>query len=64
VLTLREEHLVLLPGDPRAEAVAGQVRLVDEVLAEDIEIDAGCCGLAGSFDFESEHSGLSRGRRK
>jgi FAD/FMN-containing dehydrogenase/Fe-S oxidoreductase len=107
LLTLREEHLGLLPGDPRAEAVARRVRLVEEVLVEDIEdgalrldphsrvsgrrivfhghchqkalagtaasvallkripgaeiveIDAGCCGMAGSFGFESEHYELS-----
>jgi Fe-S oxidoreductase len=107
LLTLREEHLSLLPGDPRAEAVAGQARLVEELLveaiddgslrldpgspvagsrivfhghchqkalagtaatvallqripgAEVVELDAGCCGMAGSFGFESEHYELS-----
>jgi len=107
LLTLREEHLSLLPGDARAEAVARQARLVEEVLveaiedgalrlepdspvsgrrivfhghchqkalagtaasvallkhipgAEVVEIDAGCCGMAGSFGFESEHYELS-----
>ena len=103
LLTLREEHLSLQPGDPRAEAVAGQTRLVEELLveaiddgaltlrpgprrivfhghchqkaltgtkasvalleripgAEVVELDAGCCGMAGSFGFEAEHYDLS-----
>jgi Fe-S oxidoreductase len=107
LLTLREEHLSLLPGDPRAEAVARQARLVEELLVEAIddgalrldpaaavcdreivfhghchqkalagtaatvalleripgarvtELDAGCCGMAGSFGFEAEHYELS-----
>ena len=107
LLTLREEHLSLLPGDPRAEAVARQTRLVEELLVEAIddgalrldpaspvcgrpivfhghchqkalagtaatvalleripgarvtELDAGCCGMAGSFGFEAEHYELS-----
>jgi Fe-S oxidoreductase len=107
LLTLREEHLSLQPGDARAEAVARQARLVDELLveaiddgrlkldpgsrvagsrivfhghchqkalagtkatvellkripgAEVIELDAGCCGMAGSFGFETEHYELS-----
>jgi len=107
LLTLREEHLALLPDDPRARAVAGQARLVEELLVEAIddgalaldpaapvsgrpivfhghchqkalagtastvalleripgaevtELDAGCCGMAGSFGFEAEHYELS-----
>jgi len=107
LLTLREEHLQLLPGDPRAQAVAAQAKLVEELLVEAIddgalrldpaaevanrpivfhghchqkalagtaatvallqripgaevtEIDAGCCGMAGSFGFEAEHYALS-----
>ena len=107
LLTLREEHLSLLPGDEQARAVAGQARLVEELLveaiddgalrldphspvsgrrivfhghchqkalagtastmallnripgAEVVELDAGCCGMAGSFGFESEHYDLS-----
>jgi FAD/FMN-containing dehydrogenase/Fe-S oxidoreductase len=103
LLTLREEHLALLPGDPRAQAVAEHARLVDELLleaiddgalrlrpmpsrivfhghchqkalagtaatvalleripeAEVVELDAGCCGMAGSFGFEAEHYDLS-----
>jgi Fe-S oxidoreductase len=108
LLTLRDEYLALLPGDPRAEAVAGQARLVSDLLveaidagdltlrpgsslhgrrivfhghchekagvgteatralleripgAEVVELDAGCCGMAGSFGFESEHYEISR----
>ena len=107
LLTLREEHLSLLPDDPRAQTVAGQVRLVEELLVEALddgdlvldpraavsgrpivfhghchqkalvgtaatvellrripgaevtELDAGCCGMAGSFGFEAEHYDLS-----
>jgi Fe-S oxidoreductase len=100
LLTLREEHLALLPGDPRAQTVAGRARLVEELLveadlplrageprrivfhghchqkalagtratvgllrripgAEVVELDAGCCGMAGSFGFEAEHYELS-----
>jgi Fe-S oxidoreductase len=95
--------LALLPDDPRARTVAGQARLVEELLveaidagvlrlqpmarrvvfhghchqkalagtaatvalleripgAEVVELDAGCCGMAGSFGFESEHYELS-----
>jgi Fe-S oxidoreductase len=107
VLTLGEEHLSLLPDDPRARVVADHARLVDELLveaiddgalrldpaspvsgrrivfhghchqkalagtaatvallrripsAEVVELDAGCCGMAGSFGFEAEHYDLS-----
>ena len=103
LLTLREEHLALQPGDPRARAVADHAKLVEELLveaidegtlrlrpqpgrivfhghchqkalagttatvalleripgAEVVELDAGCCGMAGSFGFESEHYELS-----
>ena len=37
LLTLREEHLALLPGDPRAKAVAAQAKLVEELLVEAID---------------------------
>jgi Fe-S oxidoreductase len=107
LLTLREEHPGLLPGDARARAVADATRLVEELLVEAIddgslalradadvagrpilfhghchqkalagtdatvalleripgadvtELDAGCCGMAGSFGFEAEHYDLS-----
>ncbi|MGA8417110.1 MAG: FAD-linked oxidase C-terminal domain-containing protein [Candidatus Dormiibacterota bacterium] len=107
ILTLAEEHIALQPGNPDAELVARQVRLVDELLLDAIdaghlrmdpasplagrrflfhghchqkaltgtsrtvrllsripgatvvELDAGCCGMAGSFGFETEHYDLS-----
>jgi FAD/FMN-containing dehydrogenase/Fe-S oxidoreductase len=107
LLTLRDEYLALLPGDPRAQAVAAATHLPEELLVEAIasgrlivprendvsgrrilfhghchqkalagtaatmallrsipgtdviEIDAGCCGMAGSFGFETEHYDLS-----
>ena len=107
ILTLTEEHLALQPGSADAKAVAGQIRLVDELILEAIdtghlrldpasplvgrrflfhghchqkalagtaatvgllsripgsevvELDAGCCGMAGSFGFEAEHYDLS-----
>jgi len=107
LLTLRDEYLALLPGDPRARAVAAATRLPEELLVQAIadgrlvlppdsavsghrilfhghchqkalagtaatmallrsipgadvtEVDAGCCGMAGSFGFEAEHYELS-----
>jgi Fe-S oxidoreductase len=99
LLTLKEEYLALLPSDPRAQAVARQARLIEELLVDDlparrplagrrvlfhghchqkalagtaatvallrgagaevVELDAGCCGMAGSFGFEAEHYELS-----
>ncbi|ASR36519.1 FAD-binding protein [Prauserella marina] len=107
VLTLRDETLSLLEGDPRAREVADRVRQLEDVLAEAIDdgdlvlsgerwpakrrilfhghchqkaevgtaattgllrripgaevtdLDAGCCGMAGSFGFEAEHYELS-----
>jgi FAD/FMN-containing dehydrogenase/Fe-S oxidoreductase len=107
ILTLVEEHLALQPDSEDAKVVAGQVRLVDELILEAIdaghltldpassvagrrvlfhghchqkavtgtaatvqllsripgsrvvEVDAGCCGMAGSFGFEAEHYDLS-----
>ena len=107
LLTLREEHLSLQPDNPRAQVVADQAKLVEELLveaiddgsltldpgsrvagsrivfhghchqkalagtkatvallqripgAEVVELDAGCCGMAGSFGFETEHYELS-----
>jgi FAD/FMN-containing dehydrogenase/Fe-S oxidoreductase len=107
LLTLRDEYLALLPGDPGAQAVADATRLPEELLLEAItagrlvlppdnpfrgrrilfhghchqkalagtaatvallrsipgadvtEVDAGCCGMAGSFGFEAEHYELS-----
>ncbi|MGH8894884.1 MAG: FAD-binding and (Fe-S)-binding domain-containing protein, partial [Actinomycetes bacterium] len=107
LFTLRDEHLALLPGDPRVHDVAARVRQVEELLtaavddgrlvlredswlagrrvlyhghchqkaevgtaatvamlqripgAEVVELDAGCCGMAGSFGFEAEHYDVS-----
>jgi Fe-S oxidoreductase len=104
LLTLRDEYPAILPGDPRAKAVAEASRLPEELLNEAIadgrltlgpiaakrilyhghchlkavtgtaatmtllraipgtevaEVDAGCCGMAGSFGFEAEHYDLS-----
>jgi FAD/FMN-containing dehydrogenase/Fe-S oxidoreductase len=107
ILTLRAEHVDLLPDDPNVADVASRVRLPEELLVEAIddgrlplrgdswlagrtivfhghchqkaeagtaatvallsripgvtvqELDAGCCGMAGSFGFESEHYEIS-----
>jgi Fe-S oxidoreductase len=104
LLTLRDDYPALLPGDPRAQAVAAASTLAEELLlqaiadgrltlgpvpgqrilfhghchqkavtgtaatvallraipgAEVTEVDAGCCGMAGSFGFEAEHYDLS-----
>jgi FAD/FMN-containing dehydrogenase/Fe-S oxidoreductase len=105
ILTLRDEFLDLLPGEPRAEAVAEVARTFEEYLAEQLEagvvdaaawpdadgevllhghchqkaligtgatervlaaagyrvdaVDAGCCGMAGSFGYEAEHVDVS-----
>ena len=107
ILTLRSEHVDLLPDDANVRDVASRVRLPEELLVEAIdagrlvlrddswlsgrtvvfhghchqkaevgtaatvallkripgvvvdELDAGCCGMAGSFGFESEHYDLS-----
>jgi FAD/FMN-containing dehydrogenase/Fe-S oxidoreductase len=105
VFTLKDELPALAPRDERAAAIAGQARLVDELLVQAIDdggltldraarhdrivfhghchqkaagatpattalleriasgtvvaLDAGCCGMAGSFGFEREHYDLS-----
>ncbi|MGR6966355.1 FAD-binding and (Fe-S)-binding domain-containing protein [Geodermatophilus sp. URMC 61] len=107
ILTLRAEHVSLLPDDPNVRAVAERVRLPEELLVEAIdagrlelredswlagrtvvfhghchqkaeagtaatvallkripgvtvqELDAGCCGMAGSFGYETEHYDIS-----
>ncbi|MCV2490231.1 FAD-binding protein [Geodermatophilus sp. YIM 151500] len=107
ILTLRAEHVQLLPDDPNVRAVAERVRLPEELLVEAIdagrlrlredsrlagrtivfhghchqkaeagtaatvallkripgatvqELDAGCCGMAGSFGYEAEHYDIS-----
>ena len=106
ILTLRDEFLDLLPGEPRAEAVAEATYTFEEYVAERAEagafdnvswaapaadvllhghchqkaligteateaalsqagyrvdaVDAGCCGMAGSFGYEAEHTGVSK----
>jgi FAD/FMN-containing dehydrogenase/Fe-S oxidoreductase len=106
ILTLRDEFLDLLPGEPRAEAVADAVYTFEEYVAERAgagafrgvswstpapevllhghchqkaligteateaalaqagyrvdAVDAGCCGMAGSFGYEAEHTGVSK----
>ncbi|WP_405674665.1 4Fe-4S dicluster domain-containing protein [Streptomyces sp. NBC_01511] len=107
LMTLRDEHLSMLPDDPAVKDIAGRVRQVEELLVEAVddgrlrpredswlagrtlvyhghchqkaevgtaatvallnripgvtvvELDAGCCGMAGSFGFESEHYDVS-----
>ncbi|MFB8348837.1 FAD-binding and (Fe-S)-binding domain-containing protein [Streptomyces niveus] len=107
LMTLRDEHLSLLPDDLAVKDIAGRVRQVEELLVEAVddgrlrpredswlagrtlvyhghchqkaevgtaatvallsripgvsvvELDAGCCGMAGSFGFESEHYDVS-----
>ncbi|MET8831937.1 FAD-linked oxidase C-terminal domain-containing protein [Streptomyces sp. NPDC004610] len=107
LMTLRDEHLAMLPGDKAVKDISGRVRQVEELLveaidagrlrlsdtawpagrrllyhghchqkaevgtaatmellkripgAEVVELDAGCCGMAGSFGFESEHYDVS-----
>lgn len=107
ILTLADELIVLNPDSEDARIIAGQARMVDELVAdaaadgslpfsEDAEVagrtilfhghchqkaaratpasvrllqsipgasvdvlDAGCCGMAGSFGFETEHYDLS-----
>ncbi len=106
ILTLRDEFLSLLPGEPRAEVVAEAAMTFDEYIArraddgafDDIDwspqgtdvmlhghchqkaligtrateralslpgyrvtsVDAGCCGMAGAFGYESEHVEISK----
>jgi FAD/FMN-containing dehydrogenase/Fe-S oxidoreductase len=107
ILTLRAEHVQLLPEDPNVRSVASRVRLPEELLVAAIdagrlrlredswlagrtvvfhghchqkaeagtaatvallrriprvtvqELDAGCCGMAGSFGYETEHYDVS-----
>ena len=106
ILTLRDEFLSLLPGEPRAEIVAEAALTFDEYVARRSEegafdetgwspkgtdvmlhghchqkamigteatehtlslpgyrvtsVDAGCCGMAGAFGYESEHVDISK----
>ena len=43
-----------------ASATAGSVRILEAIPGAKVEVlDAGCCGMAGSFGFEREHYDLS-----
>ena len=56
-------HRILFHGHchQKAEAgTAGTVALLRRIpQAEIVELDAGCCGMAGSFGFEAEHYEVS-----
>jgi Fe-S oxidoreductase len=58
----RLERPVLFHGHCHQKALAGTdatVALLRHTGAEVVELDAGCCGMAGSFGFEAEHYELS-----
>jgi Fe-S oxidoreductase len=58
----RLERRVLFHGHCHQKALAGTeatVALLRRTGAEVVELDAGCCGMAGSFGFEAEHYELS-----
>ena len=58
----RLERRVLFHGHCHQKALAGTgatVALLRHTGAEVVELDAGCCGMAGSFGFEAEHYELS-----
>ena len=54
---------ILLHGHCHQKALAGTAPTMELLRsipgAEVIEVDAGCCGMAGSFGFEAEHYDLS-----
>jgi FAD/FMN-containing dehydrogenase/Fe-S oxidoreductase len=54
---------ILLHGHCHEKAIVGTAAaraLLDRIPRADVhELDAGCCGMAGSFGFESEHYDLS-----
>jgi Fe-S oxidoreductase len=56
-------HKILFHGHCHQKALAGTaatVALLERIPgAEVVELDAGCCGMAGSFGFETEHYELS-----
>ena len=65
LLTLREEHLGLLPDDPRAQVVADQTRLVEELLVEAIDDGAPDArpGLRGQRAARSSSTATATRRR-
>jgi FAD/FMN-containing dehydrogenase/Fe-S oxidoreductase len=67
-LTLREDawpagHRILFHGHCHQKAEVGTATTVELLRripgAEVVELDAGCCGMAGSFGFEAEHYDVS-----
>jgi Fe-S oxidoreductase len=54
---------ILFHGHCHQKALAGTdatVALLERIPGADVtELDAGCCGMAGSFGFEAEHYDLS-----
>ncbi len=58
-----EEHRIVFHGHCHQKAAVGTastVALLQRIPGADVtEIDAGCCGMAGSFGFETEHYDLS-----
>ena len=54
---------IMFHGHCHQKALAGTAATVDLLRsipgADVIEVDAGCCGMAGSFGFEAEHYELS-----
>jgi FAD/FMN-containing dehydrogenase/Fe-S oxidoreductase len=59
---LRSERPALLHGHCHQKAIVGTrpaVRVLEAAGFRVEEIDAGCCGMAGSFGFEREHYELS-----
>jgi Fe-S oxidoreductase len=54
---------ILFHGHCHQKALAGTSATVELLKripgAEVVELDAGCCGMAGSFGFEAEHYELS-----
>jgi Fe-S oxidoreductase len=58
-----EAHRILFHGHCHQKALAGTGATVGLLRAipgaEVVDLDAGCCGMAGSFGFEAEHYDLS-----
>ena len=58
-----ERPAIVFHGHCHQKALAGTAATVELLRripgAEVVELDAGCCGMAGSFGFEAEHYELS-----